>query len=139
MLRTIDIIMIGLLLGGAAFTFKIKQDSEAAIERVAELESRIKAEQDAIDVLKADWSLLTDPKRLQALVQRYNAELHLAPIDSRNIGTIAEIPERAPTLPAESDTDITDLIDADSSIRTGSIAPAESDPATEMPVEGETP
>lgn len=96
MLRTIDIVMIGLLVGGAAFTFKVKADSEAAIARVAELERQIEAEREIIEVLKADWSLLTDPSRLAALAERYRAELGLEPLDPAAIVELNEIPMRPP-------------------------------------------
>lgn len=111
MLRSLDIVMIGLLLGGAAFTFKVKHDSEVAIEEVTKLQNQIKAEQDAIDILKADWSLLTDPKRLQVLVERYKDQLGIEPLDPTAIGDITEIPVRPPQLPDPEKGDIASLID----------------------------
>ena len=111
MLRTIDLVMIGLLLGGAAFTFKVKQDSEAAIERVRELEAAIAAEKDAIDVLKADWSLLTDPGRIAELVERYQDQLSIRPLEPQAIGTVADIPPK-PAIPQSRPTiGIADLIE----------------------------
>ncbi|MCB1385046.1 MAG: hypothetical protein KDJ80_03820 [Nitratireductor sp.] len=111
MLRTIDLVVIGLLIGGAAFTYKVKQDSETAIERVSKLERRIAAEKDAIDVLKADWSLLTDPRRIERLVERYRDQLDIAPLAPEAIGTVADIPPR-PAMPQSlPDTSITDLIE----------------------------
>ena len=121
MLRTVDIIMIGLLLGGAAFTFKIKHDSELAIARVAELEKQIQAERDAIDVLKADWSLLSDPKRLELLVEKYREDLGLEILDPVNIGTLGEVPEKIAipdTLPGR---DIAGIIEKDQKIITGTV------------------
>jgi hypothetical protein len=113
--------MIGLLLGGAAFTFKIKQDSEAAIDRVSKLESKIKAEQDAIDVLEADWSLLTDPKRLEALVERYKDQLPLVPTDPKSIATIDEIQPRPVILPEPAIEGIAGLIENDNLLTTGAV------------------
>ncbi|WP_156892512.1 cell division protein FtsL [Salaquimonas pukyongi] len=111
MLRPVDLVMIGLLLGGAAFTFKVKQDSETAIDRVGELERAIEAEKDAIDVLKADWSLLTDPKRIARLVEQYADQLPISPPSPESIGTIADIPPR-PAIPQSPRTKtIADLIE----------------------------
>ncbi len=125
MLRTVDVVMIGILLGGAAFTFKVKQDSEAAIERVAELERQIAAEREAIDILEADWSLLSDPKRLQKLAERYEAQLGLKLLDPGMIGDFADIPERPPFLPRKGDdTEIADLIGESDDIVTGSTVSA---------------
>ena len=125
MIRTIDIVMIGLVLGGAAFTFKIKQDSETSIDRVTALQKKITLERDAIDVLQADWSLLTDPKRLQELADRYQEQLRLEPTEPTRIGEITDIPTRPLIQPPVDDGAIADLLDSiqsDVSInKTGSI------------------
>jgi len=113
--------MIGLVLGGAAMTFKIKQDSEEAINRVSKLESKIKAEQDAIDVLEADWSLLTDPGRLEALVERYKDQLPLQPTDPATIGTVSEIPARPIVIPEPQNEGIAGLLESDKILTTGGI------------------
>lgn len=123
MLRSIDVVMIGLLLGGAAFTFKVKHDSEVAIEKVTKLQNEIKAEQESLDILRADWSLLTDPKRLQVLVERYQGQLGIEQLDPQAIGTIAEIPVKPPQLPDPDKGDIASLIDAepDNNLTTGTV------------------
>lgn len=120
MLRTIDIIMIGCLLGGVAFTYKIKRDSEHAIARVAELERQIRSEEDLINVLKADWNLLTSPERVHALVERFNEQLSLRETDPAQIGQIGEIPERAFEVPQPGRSGIAGLIETDGSV-TGAI------------------
>lgn len=127
MLRTLDVVMIGLLLGGAAFTFKVKQDSEAAIDRVATLQNQINAEQDAIDVLQADWSLLTDPKRLQTLAERYGDQLGLEPLDPAAIGKVTDVPLRPLQFDPSEDTGIAGIIEsqADIEITTGTVPEGE--------------
>jgi len=52
------------------------------------------SEEDRIDVLKADWSLLTQPSRLQRLAERFHDELQLEPVDARQIADLDELPER---------------------------------------------
>ena len=91
MFRTLDIIMIGALIAGAAWTFKVKYDSEVAKEELARLERRLRIEQEAIDILKADWSLLTSPERLENLTARYHDELRLEEARPDQVGTIGEI------------------------------------------------
>lgn len=104
MFRTVDIIMIGALIAGAAWTFKVKYDSEIAVARVARLEKQLQLEREAIDILKADWSLLTSPERLEKLVERYREELQLETVAPQQVGTLDEIPERsAATDPATED------------------------------------
>jgi hypothetical protein len=98
MVRTLDFIMIAALIGTAGYTFKIKHDAEQAAARVETLETRLRLEREAIDILKADWSLLTSPDRLERLVERHKEELGLEPASPRQIVTIDKIPERPPEL-----------------------------------------
>lgn len=121
MLRPLDILLIGLLLGGAAFTYKIKHDSEMAIERVAVLERKIKKEQELIDVLKADWALLASPKRLEVLVAKYRDQLGLDVLKSENIGSLDQVPEKIEIPKLLPDSGIADLLLLDRSISTGSV------------------
>ncbi|MCB1464340.1 MAG: hypothetical protein KDJ90_18420 [Nitratireductor sp.] len=100
MFRTLDVIMIAALIGAASWTFKVKYDSEAAMARVAKLEKRLQIEKEAIDILNADWSLLTSPERLKKLVERYREELPLEPTEPKMIGTLEDVPMIA-EMPAE--------------------------------------
>lgn len=103
MLRPLDIAMIAALIAAGSWTFKVKHDSEVAMERVAKLERQIAAEREAMDLLRADWSLLTSPDRLQALSRRHNAELNLTPIDPARVLDFDDIPFKpARTEPAAS-------------------------------------
>jgi len=92
--RTIDIVMIGALMVGVTWTFKVKNESERALARVAELEARIEAEREAIDLLRADWSLLTSPDRLEKLVERHSEDLKLEQSDPANIVTFDSLPSK---------------------------------------------
>jgi hypothetical protein len=98
MVRTLDLIMIAALIGTAGYTFKIKHDAEQAAARVETLETRMRLEREAIDILRADWSLLTSPDRLEKLVERHKEELGLEPATPRQIVTIDKIPQRPPEL-----------------------------------------
>ncbi|MCT8990592.1 hypothetical protein NYR54_09855 [Chelativorans sp. SCAU2101] len=85
MFRTSDVILIAVMLSAAAFTYKTKHDAQAMMNRIEALETRIQLEKDAIDVLKADWSLLTQPARLEKLAQVYKDELGLDVIKPEQI------------------------------------------------------
>ncbi len=98
MVRTLDIVMIAMLIAGAGYTFKVKHDAEQAVARVESLETRIRLEREAIDILKADWSLLTSPDRLEALIARHREELGLEPLSPRQIVTLDKIPQKQPDL-----------------------------------------
>jgi hypothetical protein len=93
-LRTFDIILITIMLAAATVTYKIKYDAEKRMADIRTLQRKIDFEKDTITLLKADWSLLTQPNRLQKLTEIYRTELDLAPIDPKQIVSLDEVPER---------------------------------------------
>ena len=127
MLRTIDIIMILVMVSAAAVTYRIKATSEDQLRQVRKLERQIALEEDAIDLLKADWSLLTQPSRVQRLVDAHKDALELQATDSTQVTGLESVPERGL---AESDGDpIADAIAADDSGEPVKVAKAKSNPA----------
>ena len=96
MLRTFDIILIGLMIAAAAVTYKIKHDAEKQMTQVTKLERMINDESDTIDLLKADWSLLTQPNRLQKLVESFQGQLELQQVEAQQIININELPQPKP-------------------------------------------
>lgn len=94
MFRTSDIVLIAVMVGAAAFTYKTKDEAENQLKAVNKIEAQIRYEEDTIDLLKADWSLLTQPSRLQKLSQVYESELKLQPVDARQIVGLNDLPVR---------------------------------------------
>jgi len=92
--RTTDIVLISAMVAAAAFTYTTKHKVEAQLAEVRRIEGRIRYEQDTLTILKADWSLLTQPARLQKLTEIYQAELELAPLEARQIVGVDELPAR---------------------------------------------
>lgn len=92
--RTTDIALIAAMLAAAAFTYKTKHDAERQLAELRKVEEEISYERDLIDVLKADWSLLTQPARLQRLTERYQTELGLEQVQAMQIGSLSELPVR---------------------------------------------
>lgn len=92
MVRSIDIVLLVMLIGIVAWTFKVKHESQQALQRVSELEKQIAAEKIEIDLLKSDWSLLNNPARLQQLVERYSRELELAPVEATQMADENALP-----------------------------------------------
>lgn len=99
MLRMLNFVLIGLMLVGAGIVYDLKYEAGLATSRVAKITRKIDAERDVIATLKAEWSLLNQPKRLQDLAQRYRSYLELDPLDPTQIGTIDDIPFK-PAVPA---------------------------------------
>ena len=99
MLRTLDIILIVVMTAVAAVTYTIKHQAELKLEEVRKLEAEIKLERDTIDLLRADWALLTQPSRLQKLITTYQDELQLLPTESTQLVQPSELPMLKADLP----------------------------------------
>jgi hypothetical protein len=97
--RTSDIVLIAVMVSAAAFTYKTKHEAEERLAEVRRIEADIRYEEDTIDLLQADWSLLTKPSRLQKLSATYSAELGLQPVEARQIVGLDELPERPVEIP----------------------------------------
>jgi hypothetical protein len=96
--RTSDIIMLTVIVASAAFTYKVKHEADGRLYEIRKLEAQIRFEEDTIDVLKADWSALTQPSRLQKLAQIYDAALGLKPVEATQFANAGDLPERPLTI-----------------------------------------
>lgn len=94
MFRTTDLLLIAVMISAAAFTYKTKHDAENRYTEIRRLESQIRVQENAVDVLRADWSLLTQPSRLQRLAERYEEDLGLVTTEAKQFGRIDEVPMR---------------------------------------------
>lgn len=137
MLRTLDVILIVIMTAVAAVTYTIKHRAEEKLDQVRKLEAEIQLERDTIDLLRADWALLTQPNRLQKLITNYQAELQLVPTESTQLVQPRELPMLKSELPvfdpadADKDGKVTDkeakkyaatLLGADADkVKTGSV------------------
>jgi hypothetical protein len=96
--RASDIVLIAAMVAAAAFTYKTKHEAEDRQATLRKIEQQIRFEEDTIDLLKADWSLLTQPARLQKLAQTYEAELGLQPLEAKQIVGLDEVPAKPLTI-----------------------------------------
>ena len=92
MIRPFDALLIGLVVVGAVWTYRIKHEAEAAADRVSGLQRQIAAERERIMFLRADWSYLGSPVRLEALVERFGDDLKLEPIKATQIVEPFDLP-----------------------------------------------
>lgn len=99
MFRTTDMILICVMVGTAAVTYKLKHDAQDRLGEIRRLQAQIRYEEDTIDLLKADWSLLVQPARLQRLAEHYGKELPLQPLDAHQMIGLADIPLKPPPPP----------------------------------------
>jgi hypothetical protein len=120
--RTSDIIMLTVIVASAAFTYKVKHEAEDRLSEIRKIEAQIRFEEDTIDVLKADWSLLTQPARLDKLSKIYEGELGLKTTEAKQIVRLSELPERPLTI-EDLVSDSTDLAAARADpVTTGAVA-----------------
>ena len=95
MFRTSDIVLIAVMVSAAALTYKTKREAEDQLATVQKIHNQIRYEEETIDLLKADWSLLTQPSRLQKLAELYKSQLALEPVSARQIVGLSDLPAKA--------------------------------------------
>jgi cell division protein FtsL len=91
MLRFLNVVAILGLIGSAVYAYTIKYQTILRAEQITKLQHKVKAEQDAIAVLRAEWSFLTRPERVQQLADQY---LDLEPLGVAKIVTAQSLPEK---------------------------------------------
>ena len=101
MLRTFDIVLIVVMTAAATVTYTIKHQAENKLEEVRKLDAEIKLEEDTIDLLRADWALLTQPSRLEKLVGNFQQDLQLAPTAPTQLIHPQELPMLKADVPVE--------------------------------------
>jgi hypothetical protein len=99
MFRTFDAVLIVVMTAAATVTYTIKHQAENKYEEVRKLDAAIKLEEQTLDLLRADWALLTQPARLNSLVQAYAEDLQLVPTESTQLARPVELPMRKIDLP----------------------------------------
>ncbi len=92
MIRILNFIAIAALIGSAIYAYSIKYQTIFHAETVASLKTEIKKEQDQIGSLRADWSHLTRPERVQALADKL---LPLQPLALNQIVQVEALPDKA--------------------------------------------
>jgi cell division protein FtsL len=100
-MRLLHLIVVAALVSAAASVYKLKFDSALQAERVAKLAADLRRERDAIASLRAEWSQLDNPGRIQGLAERH---LKLRQIDATQFDDFAHLSERA-AVPAGGDID----------------------------------
>ena len=92
MLRFLNIVAILALVGSSVYAYTIKYQTSFRAEQITKTKLEIKAERDAVAVLRAEWSFMTRPERLQQLADKY---LDLKQLTIGQIVTAQALPDRA--------------------------------------------
>jgi hypothetical protein len=96
MIRVASVVSIALLLLVSFALYNGVYLVKGQERELKELDAAVAREAEAIRVLKAEWSFLNQPERLQAMARRH---LKLGPTGASQIVMLANLPERGETLP----------------------------------------
>jgi cell division protein FtsL len=95
MWRIMHIAAIGALVASASYVYSVKYKTILWSEKIVETRHAIEREQDAINVLRAEYALLTRPERLQELADK---DLGMQPLALNQIVRASDLPEAAPKI-----------------------------------------
>lgn len=91
MLRFVNICLVLGLVALAYVIYQVKYETRSLDAEIASLNKKIDAERDAIAVLRAEWSLLNRPERIERLAKKY---LKLAPAKPVQLVTVDTVSDR---------------------------------------------
>jgi hypothetical protein len=100
--RIFNFVLLLAMIIGAAVTYDMKHKAEMAADKVARLQADIAREKDKLAILRAEWSMLTQPSRLQSVIEKYADHFQLQPFSPKQMASIAEIPLRPVPAPVPS-------------------------------------
>lgn len=89
MIRLLNVLSVALVIAVSIGLYNLKYQIEAQQEERVSLRQEIANEEDAVRVLRAEWSYLTQPERLQSLAARH---LELSPLRASQIATFDDLP-----------------------------------------------
>jgi hypothetical protein len=92
MIRILNLVTLSLTIAICFGLYRVTNDTRAAQAELERVNSRIETERETMDVLKAEWSVLVQPARLQELSEKH---LALQAVSATQISSIERIPFRA--------------------------------------------
>ena len=90
MWRLMHFAAIGALVASAVYVYSIKYQTIWWSEQIVKTRHTVEREQDAINILRAEYAFLTRPERLQALADK---QLDMQPLALNQIVKPADLPE----------------------------------------------
>ena len=89
MIRLLNVVSVVLVIAVSIGLYNLKYRIEDQQETRQSLRQEITNEEDAVRILRAEWSYLTQPERLQSLMARH---LELDPLKASQIATFDDLP-----------------------------------------------
>jgi hypothetical protein len=93
LVRLLNLTVVAALVFAAVYVYRIKFEASLGAAQVAKLRDDIRREHDKIAALRAQWSELDNPNRIQHIVMRH---LPLKPVDADQFDTFDRLPLRPP-------------------------------------------
>jgi cell division protein FtsL len=90
-LRILHALSLLILVGSAVAVYKVKYDTTYEVQRIAKLRSEIRNENERLALLRAEWTRLAAPQRVQELATRH---LNMKPLDVAQVRDLSNLPER---------------------------------------------
>lgn len=90
-LRFLAGLSILVLVGSAFAVYKVKYDSTYEVQRIAKLRAEIRSEREKLALLRAEWTRLSAPQRIQELAVRH---LGMKPLEVARISDLSNLPEK---------------------------------------------
>lgn len=91
MLRLLHLLAVVCLVAAAVVAYKVKYSSTYEAQHAAKLRADIRAERERIALLRAEWTRLTSPARIQDLASRH---LGMKPLDVSRLDDLSALPEK---------------------------------------------
>jgi len=95
MIRILNVLVIGCLIVAAVVVYEVKYQSTYKAQAVARLNGEIRTEREKIATLRAEWSRLSAPGRIQTLSERY---LGMKALEVSRIDDFSALPEKPAAL-----------------------------------------
>ena len=92
-MRFLHLIVVAALVSAAVYVYKIKFVSTQQAQRIAKLTTDLRRTRDTIASLRAEWSKLDNPSRVQGLTERH---LKLRPIEGTQFDNARAVCPTAP-------------------------------------------
>jgi cell division protein FtsL len=97
-MRVFNFLLVGGLVALVYTIYGLKYESRALEQRVADVQLSIRTERDAVAVLRAEWSHLNRPKRIERLARKH---LGLKPLKASQFLTARQYEALRQPTPAE--------------------------------------
>lgn len=75
--------------------FQVKYEVQSMEEKISKTLHMMAEEKESLHILKAEWTYLNEPKRLQSLAEKY---LDVVPMEGQQVATVLTAFESAPVM-----------------------------------------